>query len=424
MKKVLIITYYWPPAGGPGVQRVLKFVKYLPDLGWQPIILTVKNPTAPARDKSLLKKISNKLIIAKTHTIEPFNFYRAFTGKKSVLISKDTTKASEKESYKEKISRFIRANFFIPDARCGWNPFMIFRGLSLIKKYKPDVIFSTAPPHSINIGAAILSKITKLPWISDFRDPWTMAYWNKDLPKSHLTKVIDHKLEKKCLQKASVITTVSPELKNSFSNLTKTKIQVIYNGFEKIKFNDIYKNDKKFQIIFFGNLTKFQNPLPLYNALTKLPENIKNSIEVVFIGKVFDEFKDKIRNRFNYISTIFYSYMCYKKLMNFSQTANILFFPLYKTNYSKGIVSAKLFDYLALRKPILLIGNTAGIAAKIIEKTDSGASFKPNEIDEIKQYIIKTFSTVPKMTYNEKLAPYITTNNLEKLVRIFQKEVV
>ena len=158
MKKALIITYYWPPAGGPGVQRVLNIVEHLSEFGWVPIILTVETPSAPSIDKSLLSRIPQNCKVYRTNTSEPFAAYKKLTGKKAGTALPKNISFDRKTSFSENLSQWIRANFFIPDARKGWKRFMVKEGLRIIKDEKPDIIFSTSPPHSLQLGAKQLAK--------------------------------------------------------------------------------------------------------------------------------------------------------------------------------------------------------------------------------------------------------------------------
>ena len=177
MKKVLIITYYWPPAGGPGVQRVLKFAKYLPQFGWEPVILTVENGNFPAVDEGLLGEVPDNLKVYKTKTLEPFAIYNKLQGKDKTSAVDTFTITKSGKSFKDKLGNAIRSYFFIPDARKGWKPFAVKAGLDIIKKEKIDLIFSSSPPHSLQLIAKDLAKKTQLPSVADFRDPWFNAIW-------------------------------------------------------------------------------------------------------------------------------------------------------------------------------------------------------------------------------------------------------
>jgi len=419
MKKVLIVTYYWPPAGGPGVQRVLKYTRYLPDFGWQPVILTVQKPSSPAIDNSLIDKIHEKCIIYKTKAFEPFGVYKSFTGKsKDASIPKDIIVKKEKDSLKENMARWIRANLFVPDARIGWIPYLVKQGKKIIEKEKPEIIFSTSPPHSLQIGARRLAKQSKLKWVADFRDPWNEAYWESEIGKSTIVKRLNTYFEKKTLQKTDFVTTVSEGIYQIFGKKYQSDYAVLHNGFEDIN-KDIVKTDR-FNIIFIGNLSKYQNPLPFVNALKLLPEKIRSATDIYFIGKVFDDYKEPLIKA----GIILKDYMPYNELIAFSKSASLFLLVIHETVYTVGYMTAKIYDYLSLRKPILAIGEKKSILEKILEQTKSGALFEKNETREMSEFIKKNFEQWEKNKYvllagNDHLMQYSTKDNVKELALIF-----
>src|SRR5690606_13755203 len=200
LKKVLIITYYWPPAGGSGVQRVLKFAKYLPEFGWEPVILTVENGEYPALDSSFEDDIPKGMKVYKTKALEPFHVYKALTGQSRDSKIDTNILKSESENLREKISKWIRLNIFIPDARIGWMAYAVRQGMEIIENENISLIISTSPPQSLQLSAMRIARKSKKPWVADFRDPWTsIAYYQKS-KRFALTKKLDHYLEKKVLQ--------------------------------------------------------------------------------------------------------------------------------------------------------------------------------------------------------------------------------
>lgn len=423
MKKALIVTYYWPPAGGPGVQRTLKFTKYMKRNGWQPVILTVENPTSPAMDFSLEKSISEDCIIYKTKTIEPFGAYKKLTGKKKDDLIPKGIGNTGKKSLKEKISKYIRANVFIPDARLGWIPFIIKEGKKIIEKENIDLIFSSSPPHSLQIGSYYLSKSSKVKWVADFRDPWTNAYWLKNLNKNRLSSYIDKHLERKVLRKADLITTVSDEIIEMLNKKVSNNYALIHNGFE-----DFHKADDepvdKFILLFFGNVVKEENHNEIYEALDSLEDNIKNKLEIHFIGNVFEGFAESIEHLKD-LKFIFKDYMPRAELFNESAKASILFITYLKgIEYSKGTIGAKFFDYLSLQKPILAVGEKSGIADLALQETEAGELFDYKDINGIKEFIKKHFTIwekekVVKNKIGSGYNNYMTEGNVQKLCNKF-----
>ncbi|MBN2425563.1 MAG: glycosyltransferase [Calditrichaceae bacterium] len=422
MKKVLIITYYWPPAGGPGVQRVLKIVKYLAQFGWQPVILTVENPVSSAYDDTLKAGIPEACIVYKTKTAEPFSLYRKFMGKKSAVIPKDAISQKQKLSLKEKISRWIRANIFIPDARVGWVKYNEKEGLKIIEKEKPQIIFSTSPPHSLQIGAKRLANKSGLPWIADLRDPWLDAYWQIDLHNAVVRKLNGY-LEKNTLKRASEITTVSEGLADLYAKRIGVDSHCIFNGFDKL--NKETQVSYRFTILFIGNLSKYQSPEPLFSAVSMLSDGIKEDIDIVFIGKVFDDFY-AMRNKFQGVNIIFREYMAFKDLESYARSVSLLLLIIHKISYTKDYMTAKIFDYLSFRKPVLALGEKGSAVDLLLKETGSGQLFEYEKSDEMADYISKVYrqwKTEKTIVLNEyeKLEIYSSKTNVEKLTKIFER---
>ena len=262
MKKVLVITYYWPPSGGAGVQRWLKFVKYLNEFGWEPIIYTPENPEVPAIDNSLIKDVPEGLLVLKTKVWEPYSAYKRFVGRKK----NDSIKAgflSEKKnpSFTEKIAVYVRGNYFIPDARKYWIKPSIKYLLEYLKDNPVDVMVSTGPPHSMHMIALGIKEKLNIPWLADFRDPWTnIDFYDKLMLSSSADK--KHKrMEQQVLKTADQLVTVSWNWAKDFEDLGAGKTEVITNGFDPEDFENNKENSsEKFEIIHIGSMNKDRNP--------------------------------------------------------------------------------------------------------------------------------------------------------------------
>ena len=375
-KKVLIITYYWPPAGGPGVQRVLKFAKYLPQFGWQPIILTVKNGDYPAIDKSLISEIPQGCKVYTTKSIEPFNLYRKFTRKKSnEKIPTFVLNNNDNENIIDRIAKWIRANLFIPDARIGWQPFLVREGLKVIEKEKPTVIFSSSPPHSLQLGALRLARKTGLRWVADFRDPWTDAFWQKDanLIRSNRSKNKDISLERSVLKSANFIISVSDSINDLFkSKIDRNNYFTIPNGFDDTDFINQWSPSEKFRITYTGNVGKDQDLNNLFSAISVLSEEIKNLLEINFFGGLHQSVIDNIR-KYNLINLIKINpYITHDKNIEIITNSDLLLLSIPNVPNNNGIVTGKLFEYLATGNFILGIGPKDGDAAEILQETGTG----------------------------------------------------
>ena len=422
MKKALIITYYWPPAGGPGVQRVLNIVEHLSEFDWEPIILTVKTPSAPAIDESLLSRIPQNCKVYRTRTSEPFTAYKKLTGRKTEDALPKNVSLDKKTSLSERLSRWIRANIFIPDARKGWKRFMVKEGLKIIENENPDIIFSTSPPHSLQLGAKRLAQKSGIPWVADLRDPWTEAYWETQMPKTARSKKKNLKYEEDVLNTASQITTVGKGIQKLIQKKTTQPVSVIYNGYRD--HNNGFLTSEYFEIVHLGNLGPMQSCHELIEAVTLLPKAKKEKLRLVFIGTLADEYKATL-DIIPDINVEYVDFLPYSEMIFRARSASMLFLPRLNSSYSKSLISAKLFDYLALRRPILAIADKGSDIEDILQHTGNGQSFLPEEIKAISAYIssimnTKTsqFDTILPEKEEQKL--YSSRNNVHRLVKVFE----
>lgn len=424
MKKVLIIAYYWPPAGGPGVQRVLRFVNYLPRFGWQPIILTVEKGDYPALDESLLDKIPPECKVYKTPILEPHQLYRKFTGKaRDEKLPTYVLTPQSGDNLKDRIAKWVRRNIFIPDARIGWIPTAVKTGLKILQSEPIELIFSSSPPHSVQLIGKKLARKSGKKWIADFRDPWSEAFWVADLKKIALSRYIDLSLEKSVLRAADAVTTVNAGVVKIFAAKAENRYHIIHNGFEPL---EIQKNrSENFRILFSGHLSKRQPPEALFRAVDLLPEAIREKTEIVFVGNIFEGFEE-IFHRYRHLNVQCKPYLPHRELMQYGQTAAVLFNPIVRIDYAESIVGAKLYDYLALRKPILSLGDRPGISGAILQETGSGKVFAYEDIEGIAEFLREQYRLWEKEGYllldNEaRLVPYTIRYNVEALVKLFEE---
>ena len=430
MKKALIISYYWPPAGGPGSQRVVKFAKYLRSFNWQPVVLTLKNGEYPYIDPSLNDDIAADIQIYHTKSIEPFNLYKKTTNRQkddSLPVGLITYK---KTSYKEKTASWVRANLFVPDARIGWLPFAVVKGLSIIKKENINLIFTSSPPHSSQLIGMWLNKITGLPWVADLRDPWTNIRYYRNLKRATITKKIDAHYEYKTLNNANQITTVSKDLVREFQEIlcqNTNKINVIPNGYDEENYQDLnYEKADKFQIIHTGNLLEHQNPLLLWKCLQLLfsdNDNIKNKMKILFFGTVHDSVKQAVKNYKLENNVEFSGFIPHKHVLKKIKNASILLMVVPNTINNNGIVTGKLFEYIGSGRPILVIGPPKGDAGEIISTFKQSIICDYGDIQNCCDFILNQF----KLWQEDKIAesalslrlPFSRKILTEKLAQIF-----
>lgn len=368
--KALIITYYWPPAGGSGVQRWLKFVKYLQNFDIEPIVYTVDDANYPKEDISLIDEIPKGIKILKQPIWEPTD---VLFWKKKNQQKKDISNSTNSG-----VLSFIRGNFFIPDPKIFWVKKSINFLNSYLEEHKVDVIISTGPPHSMHLIAKEISKKNNIKWIADFRDPWSDLYYNNALKQLSFAKKKNKKLENAVLKQADCILTVSNTLEKEFAKKAK-RVEVITNGFDdEVLLKKSEKLDVKFTISYIGLLPKQSNPIILFKALQKLcNENadFKRDLQLNFIGDISIEVKKEIELHNLIDNSQCKGYVAHHKAIAYQKRAQVLLLLIPNVKKSEGILTGKLFEYLTAKRPILAIGPEKGDLAEILETTNSGIVF-------------------------------------------------
>ena len=394
LKKVLIITYYWPPAGGGGVQRWLKFTKYLREHGIEPIIFTARGGEVPVIDASLEKEIPAGVRVIRHPIWEPYTFYKKLLGKKkNERVYSGFIQDQKASGWKQKASVFIRGNFFIPDARMFWiRPSVRFLK-KWLKDYSVDAIISTGPPHSTHRIALQLKRATGLPWVADFRDPWTQIDFYEQL---HLTKWADarhKKMEKEVLTEADAVVTVSPSWAKGLETLVDRKVDVVNNGFDPEDFDRVAEVGlSHFSICHVGSMNADRNPQALWDALKQLvreDERFHRLLKVRLIGQVDLAIEQAIQERElnQYVEKV--PFMAHAQIPVQLKQAAVLLLPVNKTPNMDGVVPGKLYEYLAAKRPVLVIGPPQGDTANIVAASGAGKIFDYSEVTELKQQLVE-----------------------------------
>jgi glycosyltransferase involved in cell wall biosynthesis len=427
MKKVLIITYYWPPAGGAGVQRALKFAKYLPEFGWEPVILTVENPDSPVDDTSLLNDIPKGTNVYKTKSLEPFELYKKFTGKKSdSKIPNDVLLNKKNLSLKDRLAQWIRLNLFVPDAKIGWKKYAVKKGLEIIKTENIDLIFTTSPPQTVALIGKKLSKLSGVKWIADFRDPWMEIVYYQNVSRTKLTKAVDYSLEKKVMNNADAIITISHDIADLIRGKAKDQnVVVIPNGFDETDFEliELTKNDR-FTISYTGSMSKDRVPCPLINALKRLiySDGIIN-IQMKFAGKFCSEFYELIdkENLTEYF--IIQNFVPHKESTKILQSADVLLLVIDNVPNNKGFLTGKLFEYMGCRKPIFAVGPIDGDANTIIKETDCGTMVDYDDNEGTYQSLKLMYDNWKndRSTYKFDVEKFSRRNLTKELIKTFKE---
>ena len=390
--------------------------KFLPELGWQPIVYTPKNPDPSVTDESLLKEIHPEIIEIKTPIWEPYDVYRKLTGKKSGAKFKAgyISEASE-GNWKSKLSVFVRGNFLIPDPRKFWiNPSVKYL-TNYLEENPVDLIISTGPPHSMHLIALGLKEKFDIPWIADFRDPWTDIDFYHKLKLTGWADKKHRRLEKKVLEKANHVVTVSPGCATDLEKIAHRKIEVIYNGFDPTDYQfEKPETDKNFTISHFGAFNKDRNPASLWVALSEIAKNdldFKKLLRIQLIGQtdntiISDIKKNKLADNLSMID-----HLPHKEGLVQLSKSQVLLLPLNDAPNVKGILPGKMFEYMALQRPILALGPTDADYATIIRETKSGVPLDFDDIQGIKLALQNYF----RLFKENKLV--VESNSYEKYSR-------
>ena len=385
MKKVLIITYYWPPGGGAGVQRWLKFVKYLRQFGWEPIVYTALNGEMPVVDNSLEKDVPHGVRVIREPIWEPYSIYKKFIGrKKGEKINASFLNENKKGGIAEKISVWIRGNFFIPDARKFWVKPSVKKLLQLIRTEEIGYVISSGPPHSMHlIALALKREIAGLRWVADFRDPWTNIDFYEKLMLTQRADRLHHRLEREVLLNADLVISVGETMSRELADIYRDaggteagKFRVITNGYDDddIERGDLIR-DSKFSIAHVGTLVKDRNPAVLWKVLSRLVKTnlrFREKLEIKLVGKVDFFVKEEIRRHGLVKYTRMIDYLPHSEVIAEQQRSKLLLLLVNNTRNARGILTGKLFEYMASGSPILAIGPRDGDLAGILHETNTG----------------------------------------------------
>ena len=393
-KKVLIITYYWPPAGGSGVQRWLKFVKYLRDFDIEPVIYTVDNPGYAINDKSLINEIPNSIETLRQPIFEPnliLNFFGTKTNRESAGF------LNPNPNFIGKVIQYIRANYFIPDARKFWiKPSVKFLS-NYLEKNPVDVIITTGPPHSLHLIGLHLKKKKDIKWISDFRDPWTEIDYFHKMPLNKKAKKKHHQLEREVLKNSDSVIVVGNTMRDQYLKETD-KVVTISNGFDTSDNKEVSHLDIFFSITHVGMMNADRNPSDLWKILKEIcleNPDFKSDLKIRLIGKIAKEVSHDL-NIFDSGITEVVDYVSYAEVKKYQLETQVLLLCINNVPSARGIITGKIFEYLQAKRPILAIGPEDGDAAEILKNTNSGSIFGFENKQKLKQHILELYKDYKK----------------------------
>ena len=396
MKRVLVITYYWPPSGGSGVQRWVKFAKYLPQEGWQPVVYTPENPEYTTLDETLCAEIPPEVEILRRPILEPYEVYRRLMGKGASTDLKTlvTPISGERKGWKQRLSLWIRANLFIPDPRAGW----VKPSVKYLKKYLAehpvDVVVTTGPPQSMHLIGRRLHEELGVPWIPDFRDPWTKWYNMANLPLTARSWKKHHRLEQQVLDEASAVLTVSPFVQRDFQARTATPVAMVPNGFDAEDYTGEPAPDGHFNLTQTGFLSAGGNPVVLWKVLGEMAAAIpafRDALRIRLCGLIDPEVKESIVREGLASNLVDLGYKPHADAVREQQNASVLLLPLRDAPEMRVILPGKLFEYMAARRPILGFGQTDGAQALLLQETGTGVMAGWDDESTVKAFVEKAW---------------------------------
>ncbi len=421
-KKVLIITYYWPPSGGPGVQRWLKFVKYLPEFDITPIVLTVNPESAeyPVIDQSLELEIDPELKVYRTDCRGVYDWYKKIARTTTAPYSGFANESDP--GLIQKVARFIRGNFFLPDARRGWIKYAFKEAKQIIEQYGIDTIVTTGPPHSTHLTGLKLKRKYNVKWIADFRDPWTSIYYNDFLYQTKWAKSIDLSYERKVVMACDTILVAADrrtEFVKSHPEINPEKIIFFPNGYDENDFKDEKPvNPSSFTIRYIGTMAASYPIGGWIKAMAGLPGDFL----VQFIGKTDTNIQTTCKQELG-DKIAFIDFVPHKQSIQYMLSSSVLLLVIPQTADNKYILPGKLFEYLATGKQILVLGPTDGTAAQIVRNAKAGDAFDFNDTEGIKNFMLQQYQyhihqsyPVPDFIHIKQFCRKELTKQLAKMI--------
>ena len=437
---VLFITYYFPPAGGPGVQRVLKFIKYLKDFGWTPIVLIPEKPEYQARDESLLKELPADLIVRRAPIFEPYDLYRKFTGKeKGVSLDVNVIKeAGAKRSVTERLAELVRATLFIPDARIGWLWSAVAEGKRILREYPVRMIYSSSPPYTPALVARRLHRFSQIPWVAGFRDPWTGFHNTPD--RWFLPRRIDRSLEHSVFAEADRVEVawkgIMEDATQKYPDLPRDKFIHIPNGFDSADFPEpditkraIRPHNSQCTITYSGSLYGPRNPLSFLRAVELLVERHEidpTKLKLRFVGRFGAEIHEMLALPIIRDIVEKIDYVPHARAVELLLDSDALLLIVDEVPTVEHIVPGKVYEYLGAMRPLIAIAPPTGAIGHLLRETEAGEAVRQSDIEGQAHLIKRIYNDWSHGTSSfamrpETIVPYERREATRTLAALFDK---
>lgn len=424
MKRVLIISYYWPPAGGISVLRSLKITKYLRQFGWEPVVYTAENADYPYLDNGGFKDIPEGIEIITHPIMEPFKVFKFLTGRKKEDALNSIVQVRTKEkNFLDTFGIWLRGNFFIPDARSLWIKPSVKKLKNYLKENPVDAIFSDGPPHTNTRIAYFLAKKLNIPWLADFQDPWTQADYYKMMLITPLAHKIHSNMEQAVFTQANKITIASPTWKKDLESIGANNVDVIYYGYDEDDFKNLTKKKDKnnFDIAHIGLLGIDRHPEYLMECLGNIDTNKK--IRIHLAGQVDQQVKADLQNT-DKIEVIYYGMIDRNKALQLGMNSDLLLLPLNKAENAKGRLPGKIYEYLRMKNLILALGDSDGDASHIIKECNLGECIEYDDKNGLQKFLKEIITNPVEINPNDEKIQSFSNENQTKKIANYLDEII
>jgi glycosyltransferase involved in cell wall biosynthesis len=431
MRRLLVVSYYFPPSGGAGVQRVLKWVKYLRDFGVEPVVLAVEAGAYPKTDPTLAQDVPKGVAVHRTRSLDPFGAYARLTGRtRQQAVAETSGHVGADASGAERFAQWVRANVFVPDARVGWVPFAVQRGLRLLRREPFDAVLTSGPPHSVHLTGWALHARTGIPWVADFRDPWTDINYYDELPRTAAAHAADRWLERGVLERATRVVTVSP----GWRGLLLSKVDrapgdfaVIHNGYDVEDFGPGQEPpEDRFTLVYVGSLYGSRNPDVLWRSLAALRARGEiPHLRLRLVGRIGADVLTALEGYGLDAITEHVPYVPHDEAVREMQRATLLFLTIESYRQERGNLTGKIYEYLAAGRPVLALGPVAGDAADLLENTGAGQMLDRADAGGVAEYLQVSYAAwecgeMQQGASSEAAAPYSRRVQAGKLAALIE----
>jgi len=389
MPRVLIITYYFPPAGGPGVQRIMGLVRHLPSFGWEPAVLTVEGGTFFNRDEESVSRVPPSVPVYRTKAFEPFALYNRLRGKPADEALPIGTVGQGGGGVATRVSRWVRANLFVPDARIGWIPFAVSAAKRIVKHERIDAILTSSPPQTVHLIGRKVARAAGLPWIADFRDPWTQIYYNAELPRCNAARRLDLRLEQGVVRSASELVMINEMVRESLGPAA-SRGHIIPNGYEEEDFaGELAPTTERFELVYSGNIIPLHAPGPFLEALASLraadPE-FRAAAKLVFVGTVHPAVREQIEHVGLAGVAEFTGFVPHAEAVRRLRTATVALFI-----GPANLLTSKIFEYLAAGRPMLALAPPGGDLDRLLRSVGREPVVPADDVGAIRAELERLF---------------------------------